>query len=487
MRICIPLDRVLLIGLVCAFTASEIRAERVPGPTLESAESRLRAIYERNEFRAKTFRADWLPDSTGYTVMEPGPDGKGQVLARYDAASGNRTVLDPPQKGVPDRSGDMSPDGQRVLISEKGNLYVRELSNEAKVPLTHIAADSAVSIDRAAWSPDGNWIVFVQSDDSDVRLRPILVPSEPTYPEVQQVRFARVGEGIPVLRIGVVDAQGKETRWLSLPIPAEGYYLGQVEWAGNSQELLIEKLSRFRDDREFLLADISTGAIRRIFHESDPAWVVASQGTNDGLMWIRDGQAFIVLTEKDGWRHAYVYGRDGQELACLTPGAYDIIERGVVDETGGWFYFYASPDNATQKYLYRVRLDAAAEPERVTTADQPGTHDYSFSPDAKWAFHTYSTFDTPPVVELVQLPVHQVVRVLEDNQELRLKMESVIAQPTEFFQLEIGQGVVMDGWMVKPSNFDSSKKYPVFVYVYGEPHAQTVLNAWGSSMPTSIA
>ncbi|MHB8974720.1 MAG: S9 family peptidase [Pirellulaceae bacterium] len=474
------IEWVLVVGLFSSLAASETRAERVPEPTLEIAESRLRAIYERDELRAKRFLADWLPDSTGYTVMEPAPDGKEQVLVRYDAASGNRTVLDLPRKEVPSRSGDISPDGQRTLFTEKGNLYVRDLSSDRKVQLTHNAADSAVSNDQAAWSPDAKWIVFVQSDESDVRLRPVLVPSDPTYPEVQQVRFARVGEAIPTLRIGVVDAQGKETRWLSVPIAAEGYYLGQVEWAGNSQELLIEKLSRFRDEREFLLGDISTGAIRRIFHESDPAWVVASQGTNDGLMWIRDGQAFIVLSEKDGWRHAYVYGRDGRELACLTPGAYDIVERAVVDEAGGWFYFYASPNNATQKYLYRVRLDAAAEPERVTPADQSGTHDYDFSPDAKWAFHTYSTFDTPPVVELVQLPEHHVVRMLEDNQELRRKMESVISQPTEFFQLEIGQGVVMDAWMIKPSDFDSSKKYPVFVYVYGEPHAQTVLDAWGT-------
>ena len=327
MNIRIAIEWVLVVGLFGLLLAAETRAERIPEPTLASAESRLRAIYDRNEFRAKPFRADWLPDSTGYTVMEPGPEGKEQVLARYDAASGNRTVLDPPRKEGPGRSGDISPDGQRVLVSEQGNLFVRELSGDRKIQLTHSVADSAVSNDRAVWSPDGNWIVFVQSDDSDVRLRPVLVPSDPTFPEVQQVRFARVGEAIPTLRIGVVDAQGKETRWLSVPIPAEGYYLGQVEWAGNSQELLIEKQSRFRDEREFLLADISTGAIRRIFHESDPAWVVASQGTNDGLMWIRHRQAFIVLTEKDGWRHAYVYGREGHELACLTPGAYDIIER----------------------------------------------------------------------------------------------------------------------------------------------------------------
>jgi dipeptidyl-peptidase-4 len=173
-----------------------------------------------------------------------------------------------------------------------------------------------------------------------------------------------------------------------------------------------------------------------------------------------------------------VYSRDGEEQALLTPGASDIIERVRVDEAGGWFYYNASPDNGTQKYLYRVRLDGTGEPERVTPMNQPGTHEYEFSPDAKWAFHTYSTFDTPPVTELVQLPEHRVVRVLEDNKKLRKKMAALIAQPTEFIQLDIGD-VVMDAWMIKPSDFDPSRKYPVFVYVYGEPHAQTVLDSWG--------
>jgi len=340
------------------------------------------------------------------------------------------------------------------------------------------AADNSVSNSRAVWSPDGKWIAFVQSDASDVRLRSVLVPGDPTYPEVKEVRYARVGGIIATLRVGVVDARGSETRWLSIPVPAEGFYLGQVSWAGNSDELLVEKLSRFRDEREFLIANVRTGAITRIYHESDPAWVVASYNKNAGLEWIRDGRAFIILSEKDGWRHAYIYSRNGKELSLLTPGESDIIERAIVDEAGGWFYYYASPDNATQKYLYRVHLDGTGEPERVTPMNQPGTHDYDFSPDAKWAFHTYSTFDTPPVTELVQLPEHQFVRVLEDNRKLRKKMESLISHPTEFFQLDIG-GVIMDAWMIKPGDFDSSQKYPVFVYVYGEPHGQTVLDAWG--------
>ena len=427
----------------------------------------------------RRFRADWLADSSGYTVSEPVAGKDKRVLVRYDTASGKRTVLDSPEKEDSGKTGKVSPDGQHVLYSDQGNLYVRGLRGDRKIPLTKNGVDNSVSYSRAVWSPDSKWIAFVQSDVSDVKLRSVLVPGDPTYPEVKEVRFARVGGTIATLRVGVVNAQGSETRYLSIPVPKEGFYLGQVSWAGNSDELLVEKLSRFRDEREFLIANVRTGAIRCIYHESDPAWVVASYRKNAGLEWTRDGRAFIVLSEKDGWRHAYLYSRDGEEKALLTPGESDIIERAVVDEAGGWFYYYASPDNATQKYLYRVHLDGTGKPERVTPMNQPGTHDYDFSPNAKWVFHTYSTFDTPPVTELVQLPEHRFVRVLENNNELRKKMESLISQPTEFFQLDIGGGVVMDAWMIKPGDFDPSRKYPVFVYVYGEPHSQTVLDAWG--------
>ncbi len=479
MRTSIAALCLFLIGILSTAAVAAVPAQTTKEHLLEKAESRLRAIYERNEFRARRFRADWLAESSGYTVLEPDPDGNAQVRVRYDVPSGKRTVLDSPQRT--DGPGITSPDGRSVLTSDKGNLYIHNLQSDRKIALTKNDADGPISNGRAVWSPDGKWIAYVQSDVSNVRHRSVLVPGDPSYPEVKEVRFARVGEAITMLRVGVVDAQGKETRWLPISLPTEGFYLGQVDWAGNSDELLIEKLSRFRDEREFLLADIHTGAIRRIFHESDPAWVVASYRKNAGLTWIRNGQAFIVLSEKDGWRHAYLYLRDGRELRLLTPGKYDIIERGTVDEAGGWFYYYASPGNATQEYLYRTRLDGTEKPERVTPANQPGTHDYAFSPDARWAFHTYSTFDTPPVAELVQLPGHRIIRVLEDNEALQGKVKPLIAHPTEFFQLKFDGGGVVDAWMIKPGDFDPSRKHPVFVYVYGEPHGQTVLDAWGRS------
>ena len=165
----------------------------------------------------------------------------------------------------------------------------------------------------------------------------------------------------------------------------------------------------------------------------------------------------------------------------MTPGDYDIIDRAQVDEDDGWFYFYASPDNATQKYLFRVPLDGTGKREQISPADQPGTHQYDFSPNSKWAFHTYSTINRPPVVELVELPNHRVIKTLEDNQPLQERMKNSPALPTEFVQLDIGDGITVDASVTKPKNFQPTKKYPVLVYVYGEPHLQTVLDNWGAA------
>jgi len=516
----------LLVNVIYAQAVLK-KASNIQNVVPAETEAILRAIYERGEYRAESLRASWLQDSSGYTVLEPAVGPNYRELVRYDAASGKRVVMVSASQLIPaveseplmienykfspdssrlllqtrgeqagerswmlelksgklskvrtGRSHIFSPDGQCLLFSEQGNLYVYHLSSERTIPLTKNAVSDSISNGRAVWSPDGKRIAFVERDESDVRFRAMLVPSDPSYPEVKKNRFARVGETIASLRIGVVDAQGKEIRWLSIPQPAEGIYLGQVSWAENSLELLVEKMSRFRDERDFLLADVRTGKITRIFHESDPAWVVASYRTNAGLKWIRNGRAFVVLSEKDGWRHAYVYSRAGQEQTLLTPDKCDIIQRGIVDRIGGWFYYYASPDNATQRYLFRARLDGTETPERITPKDLPGTHDYNFSPDARWALHTYSTFDTPPVYELVRLPEHSVVRVLEDNKKLHRKMNPWSSRPTEFLKLDIGSGVVMDAWMIKPRIFDPSHKYPVFVYVYSEPHSQTVLDRW---------
>lgn len=502
----------------------------VPDKTKE----RLKEIYDENIFSPKPFRGTWLPDGSGYLVLEEILGKASKALVSYAVSDGKRTEVISPDKfrvhGYTDNfnienyvmspEGDkilvqlsgkdkenrkpdywmlerktgalkkvtagtnssISPDGKQILYSDQGNLYINDLTNDKITQLTFDAVAETISNGRAVWNPDGTHVAFVQSNASDVRKRSSLIPGDPTYPKVEEQRFARVGENISVLRVGVVDKAGKETQWLPIPIPKEGYYLGEISWAGNSDEVLVEKRSRFRDERQFLIANINKGKITKIYQESDPAWVVASYGTNGGVDWVHNFRNFIVLTEKDGWRHAYLCSRDGKNEVLLTPGDYDVIGRVGLDEKKGWFYYYASPDNGTQKYLYRLRYDGKGKAERVTPMDQPGAHNYEMSPDGEWAFHTYSSANTPPITELVKLQEHKVVRVLEDNNDLREKIKSLDPQPKEFLSLDIGNNVVMDAWMIKPVDFDPSRKYPVFVYVYGEPHGQTVMDSWGHAM-----
>lgn len=502
----------------------------IPAQTLET----LRAIYESNEFGAKSFNANWLPEGSGFTVLENEPGLSQRVLASYDAASGKRTVLFNPndlvlpglgkenfsirdyqfsnggksvllqltgqnkesknsgywmldlktgkiQKVIAGTNNIISPNGQKIVFTKEGNLHLYDLKSDSTKALTNDAVSNAVSNGQAAWSPNGEKIAFVQMDESGVKLRSALIPGDPSYPGVSETRFARVGGVIAKLRVGVIDASGKEIRWVALPMPSEGFYLGEVSWAGNSETLLIEQYNRFRTERKFFLADVNKGTVRSIYKESDPDWVVASYNKNGGLEWMQDYSSFLVLSEKDGWRHAFISSSEKKDEKLLTPGKFDVIDRVKVDEAGGWFYYNASPENGTQKYLYRVRIDGKGKPERVTPLGQPGTHDYNFSPNGQWAFHTYSNANTPPVTELVRFPEHKVVRVLENNSELKKKMESAGVQPKKFFKVDIGNGVVMDGWMIKPKDFDSSLKYPVFIYVYGEPHGQTVIDAWNHS------
>ena len=495
---------------------------------LAEAELRVKSIYEKRDFAAATFPGKWFADSSGYLMLEPSKPGAEPEVVKYDAQSGKRSVVIGADQlvvpGTPDRlvvqrffpttvadtfhlqtrtgnwlfdtkagtlkklpnelpqqsaASAFSPNGDRILFHRGRNLAVHDVANGRSVALT--ADDDRGELDNGSetsWSPSGRRIAYVQSDSTKVRRRPVVHPTDPTYPEFTLERFARVGTPIPTLRVGVVESEGGATKWVKLPAEPGTFYINGVSWAGNSKEILIEMLSRFRDHRKFLLADVETGEIATAYEETDPAWVDASNATNGGIEWIRGGKEFVLLSERDGWRQAYIISRDGKQRTLLTKEKSDIIARGPVDENGGWFYYLASPKNAAQRYLYRIRLDGKGEPEQVTPADQPGTHTYEFSPDRRWAFHTVSTFDKPPVVDLVSLSDHRSARVLEANEEVRKRAGPLIPKPTEFLKLDIANGVVMDAWMIKPRDFDEKKKYPVFVFIYGEPHGQTVLDDW---------
>ncbi len=407
-----------------------------------------------------------------------------------DLASGHLKKLgaDAPESSL--MFAKFSPDGKNVAFVRANNIYVQDLATDQIRALTRDGSATLINgttdwvteeelslRDAFRWSPDSQSIAYWQFDTTGVGEYSLINDTKEEYPVVTTYPYPQPGTANSAVKVGVVSAQGGATKWLSLPGDPRNHYIARMEWAKNSNELILEYLNRLQNTNQVLLADVHTGSVRTLFEDKDSAWVDYVRS----LDWIGDGKGLVWLSERDGWRHAYVISRADSKPHLITNFAGDVISEIEVDDAGVWFYFIASPDDPIRKYLYRSRVDGSGSPQRITPASQPGTHSYDISPDGKWAFHTVSTFDHPPVTELVSLPDHKLSRTLEANDKLASKAKDLTTSSVEFFQIPVGNGVKLDGWMIKPPDFDPQKKYPVLVYIYGEPAGATVTDAWGGS------
>jgi dipeptidyl-peptidase-4 len=384
-----------------------------------------------------------------------------------------------------------SPDATRVGYVRENNLYVQDLATGRITQLTRNGSKRVINgtfdwvyeeeldlRDGWRWSPDGRSIAYWQFDTEGVPDYYLINNTDSLYPRITTIQYPVAGETNSAGRVGVVSAAGGVTRWLQIPGNPRNNYIARMDWAGNSDEVVLLHLNRRQNDLNVMLGNARTGQVRTILNEKDDAWVDINF---DDISWLADGKRLLWLSERDGWRHVYVASRAGGEPQLITRGAFDVISIEALDEKGGWLYYIASPDNATQRYLYRIELKGNGTPQRVTPASEAGSHSYTISPNAAWAFHNYSTISSPPLIDLVHLPDHRVVRTLAANSAVIAKVKELDITPPEFVKVDVGAGVTLDGWVIKPPHFDSSKRYPVLIYVYGEPASQTVMDRWSST------
>jgi dipeptidyl-peptidase-4 len=395
-----------------------------------------------------------------------------------------------------------SPDGAKVAYVHANNLYVEDLSTGS---ITQLTTDGSATIingtsdwvseeeldirDGFRWSPDGLRIAFWQFNTSGVGQYTLIYdlghprgeivtgipyPNYGIYPQSLVYPYPEAGTTNSAVRVGVIAASGGPVTWVRTPGDPRENYLARMEWVGPN-DLVLQHLSRLQNTNQVLLADATTGAVKQIFVDRDQDWVAY----NHRIDWLDHDKQFLFLSERDGWRHLFRVDRANGKATLVTHGAFDVIRLDAVCPEENQVYFSASPDDPTQAYLYRTRLNGSGKAERVSPS-QPGTHDYDISPDCRWAIHTFSTIDTPPAFDLVQLPAHNVVRSLLDNAAFAERVRPFTDGPTEFFHVDAGGGVKVDGWVMKPPHFDPSKKYPLIVNVYSEPAGQTTVDRWGS-------
>ena len=381
-----------------------------------------------------------------------------------------------------------SPDGTRVAYVYRKNLYVQDLADLKITQLTDNGSDTLINgtsdwvyeeefglRDGFRWSPDSKYIAYWQFDTTGVKEFQLINYTDSLYPKITTFAYPKVGQTNSACRVGIIPSEGGKTRWIKTAKDTRNSYVPKIKWTEDSRALILQRLNRLQNEITFLSTAIGRKRVRKIFTDKDDAWV----DLREDMKWLKNDREFLWLSERDGWRHIYKITRSGKKTTLLTPGHYDAVSIQGVDEENGWVYFLASPDNPTQRYLYRVPLDGKGNLKRITPESQKGTHSYNISPDAQWAIHTFSSFGVPPIIELVSLPEHENKRSLADNSELKEKLQKLTPSSTEFFRVDIGDDVLLDAWRIQPPDMDPAKKYPLFFYVYGEPAGQTVLDKWG--------
>lgn len=386
-----------------------------------------------------------------------------------------------------------SPDGKKVAYVSEFNIYLEDLLTGNITPLTTGGNRSIINgtfdwayeeefgcRDGFRWSPDSKRIAYWQINASKVKNYLMVNTTDSIYPFPVPLEYPVAGEAPSPYKIGVVDILTAKTNWMQIPTdPVLQSYVPRMEWAANSTQLIMQHLNRKQNTSHILLSDVATGKSTSIYEETDVAWIDAVASLSDKF-WLNGGKEFLWTSEKDGWRHLYRISRDGKTGTLLTKGNYDIMGVTAVDETGGYVYFNATPDNATQRYLYRTKLDGSSPAERVSPMNQNGTHTYNMSPGAKFAQHSFSNYYTPPSREWISLPDHKTFN--GDNVNTAVAKADRSKSTVEFFKVKTVDGVEMDGWMAKPENFDPDKKYPVVFYVYTEPAGQNAKDQWGAGI-----
>ena len=390
-----------------------------------------------------------------------------------------------------------SPDGKKLAYVSNYNLYAEDIATSEIKQLTTNGSRQLINgtfdwayeeeffcRDGFRWSPDSRHIAYWQIDAKNTKDYEMLNTTDSIYPKVIPVEYPVAGEAPSPYKIGVADITTAQTKWMDIPTdPVLQSYVPRMEWAANNTELIIQHLNRKQNESELMLCNAATGASSVIYRETDAAWIDIQplwddDYANGGWDWLNAGKEFLWTSEKDGWRHLYRVSRDGKKESLVTNGNYDVMDIVRLDEKGGYVYFMASPTNATQKYLYRTKLDGKGKAELLSPAAQPGTHDYEISPDAKFAFHSFSNYYTPPVTEWVTLASHKGINGENAVSDAVAKADKTASGVT-FFTIKTAEGTEMDAWMKKPANFDSTKKYPVVFYVYTEPWGQNVKDEYG--------
>ncbi len=377
----------------------------------------------------------------------------------------------------------LSPDGNKAAFVRENNLFWIDLASGKETQITTDGEYNNI-INGATdwvyeeefgfakawfWSPNSKSIAFYRFDESAVKEFRMEQWGD-LYPKDVSFKYPKAGEENSVVSIHVYNlANGKTT---NMDIGDEtDQYIPRINWTTRSSTLAIRRMNRLQNKQELLFADVATGETKVILSESSKGWL----DVHDNLIFLKNGKQFIYTSEKDGYNHVYLYDMSGKELNQITKGKWEVTRIVGFNEGRHNLYYESTEVSPLQRHFYRIRVDGK---RKRTITETKGWHSINLSPDFKYYIDTYSNHTTPPVITLYRENGKRV-RTLEDNSALKAKTANFKFGKKTFTQFDVN-GTTLNAYIIKPVDFDSTKKYPVLMYVYGGPGSQTVMNSYES-------
>ena len=379
---------------------------------------------------------------------------------------------------VVERDPKLSPDNKYVSFRRGPNLFVLELASKQVTQLTSDGSDTLLNgeldwvypeeLDLGTahwWSPDSRSIAYLQSD----------IAREPVFPQVSLLnhhgllepeRFPQPGDPNADVRVGVVPVGGGATRWMNFGEP-RGNLIARLAWLPSSREVAVEKLPRIQNKLDLLVADVSTGNSRLFLHEEDPYWINVS----GDIDFLSDGR-LLWTSERDGFRHFYLYSAAGQLVKQITSGDWEVDSVLGLDPAEERVFYTSTEASPLERQLYSIRLDGSGK-QRLTQG--AGTHSISLSPTSSYYLDDYSGF-TAAVRRTLFHGDGNELRVYREPDASEAQQYEIL--PSEIVTVPAEDGTKLYARLIKPAGFDPAKKYPAIVMVYGGPGIQEITNVW---------
>jgi dipeptidyl-peptidase-4 len=379
-----------------------------------------------------------------------------------------------------------SPDGKKIAYAKENNLYVYDLNSDKSTPITTDGKKNSIIngitdwvyeeefafVKAFDWSADSKKVAYIRFDESKVPEFSMSMFGKNLYPTVETFKYPKAGEKNSVVSLHIYDVNVNSTKKVNLG-NYNDFYIARMKWTNNSNVLSAQVLNRHQDNLDILFIDGNSGTAKVVLNEKDKAYV----DVTDNLTFLKDN-SFIWTSEKDGFNHIYLYDKNGKLKKQVTKGKWEVTNYYGFDEKTNAVFYQSVENGSVNRDVYRIGLDGK---NKVRLSTNVGTNRAVFSPNFQYYINTFSSASQPTTYTLNEAKGGKQIQVIESNEALASKLKSYNLPSKEFFVLKTAKGNDLNAWIMKPKDFDSTKKYPVFMFQYSGPGSQQVNNDWNDS------